>query len=263
MSTQAFDHRAAIFWGEFIRIAASMYAPGVTNPTQPQQFPSDWQIKQVINVEAVVPFVKQQEFIGFLAQSLQDRTNLAMVLHGSLSIFDFIDDFEFSLSRFPRIPGGQTEFGFTKLYESISFIDPVTGMSTSLPEYLKNLDPSNCVTIAGHSLGAALGILHATVLASRNIPVMVYALAPPMVGNRTFVDTYKSLVTASQVIINKPDIVPQLPGDCLGYQQIPNSIEINTLDFSEVKRSLICFHALNSYLYALGCQDSNLGTCHS
>lgn len=266
MSAQVPNLQEEIFWGGFVSIAKNMYTPGVTTPPKPADFPANWKLVKNITVEPVVTFIKQREFIGFLAQSLNNPLEFAAVFHGTISVLDFIDDVEFELIHFDLLNRtGKTEYGFTKLYESISFVDPANGSIMSLQAYLSNLTPRNpiSITVAGHSLGAALGILHSVVLASKDTSVRVYGFAPPMVGDADFVNTYNSLVPKSRMIVNQPDIVPRLPGPCLGYEQVQQVYEINTGDFPSVKRNLVCFHALESYLYALKDGNGNLGSCHT
>lgn len=245
------DLNQAIFWGEFIKTAHSMFSPGLTNPSLPASFPASWKLVQNITLEAVVEFIHQQEFIGFVVQSLEDPNHIAFVFHGTEDILELIDDFEFSMIPFSIIPnGGNTEFGFTRLYESLSFIDPDSERSQSLAEFLNGLDPAVSVTVAGHSLGGALACLHSAVIASRCISLELYTYAAPMVGDQTFVDTFHSLVSESWRISNKPDLVPNLPGEFLGYAQTHTLFEINSLNYS-ISRSLVGFHSIDTYLYVL------------
>jgi hypothetical protein len=259
------DNQTAIFWGKFIDIAYSMYISGGTNPPQPTDFPEGWRLVKNINAEAVVGFFRQKEFIGFVVQSLEDPHKFALVLHGTTGVADFLDDFEFLMTDFNLVPnGGRAEYGFTRFYESISFVDAISGASQSLQDYLINLaslKQSPSFTITGDSLGGALATLHAMVLASRGIPVEAYFFASPMVGNSTFVQTYNALVPNTYRIVNKPDIVPQLPGTLLGYEHVNTLFEINSLNFPEIKHSIGCYHSINTYIYALGATNTDLGSC--
>jgi len=256
------DNQKAIFWGEFVGLAYSMYAPRSSNPPQPPNFPNNWRLVTNITVEAVVGFYRQTEFIGFVAQSVAEPHHFAVVLHGTEGIVDFLNDFEFLLTDFDLVEnGGRTEDGFTRLYESFSFVDRASGDSQNLTEYLSGLDLMASFTVAGASLGGALATLHAAVLASRNFTVEAYLFASPMVGNAAFTQLYNSLVPISYRIVNKPDIVPLLPGMLLGYVHVNTEFLINSLDFPEIKCSIRCFHSLNTYLYTLGATHTDLGLC--
>lgn len=267
--SMSIDYQKAIFWEEFVKVAFSMYAPGVTNPAQPKNFPKGWRLVKNINAEAVVSFYRQKEFIGFVAQCEKDPSRFAVVMHGTEGIADFLDDFEFLMTDFNLVPnGGRTEYGFTRFYESFTFVDPISEDSQTLVEYIDGLSQNVSFTVAGHSLGGPLATLHSLVLASRNVPVEAYLFASPMVGDATFVNTYNSLVKQSYRIVNKPDIVHQLPGTLLGYEHVNTLFEINSLDYPEIKRSISCFHSPDVYIYTLiktanakGATNINLGSC--
>ncbi len=263
MST-TLDYQQAIFWGNFIQVCAKMYVPGVTNPPQPSKFPTGWKIVRYINAQAVVPFCEENEFIGFIVQSIDNPSQFGVVLHGSEGVADYLDDFKFTKTDFTLVAdGGKAEYGFTRFYESFLFIDPVSGDAQTLEAYLSGLSRDTSFVVAGHSLGAALATLHTMVLASRSIPVEAYLFASPMVGDAAFVNKYTSLVKNSHLIVNQPDIVPRLPGTVLGYEHVTTQFEVNSLEFPAIKRSISCFHALNVYLYAMGAHHTNLKSCQA
>ena len=101
MTEQAFNKEEAISFGQLIAIAEAMYAPGLTNPPIPPDLSADWDVLKNINVEAAVDFIKQTEFIGFVARSKADPTHVVTVFHGTRSILDIIDDIEFQRVPFP------------------------------------------------------------------------------------------------------------------------------------------------------------------
>jgi triacylglycerol lipase len=246
------DYREAIYWGQFVKIAEAMYVPGVINPREPHAFPEGWRMIQNMNVEPVLECMQQKEHIGFVVQSQSEPGKLAIVFRGSKSFLDYVDDFEFALADFTSIKnGGKTERGFTRLYESISFVDPQSGVTESLDSFLNGLHSVTSFVVTGYSLGATLAQLQAVVLSNRRLEVEVYTFASPMVGDREFVKTYRSYVQSSCNIINKPDIIPRLPGSFLGYEYTPDVFEINSLCFHEVKQSLRSFHSIDTYLSTL------------
>lgn len=242
----------AMEWGRFVQIAEAMYVPGITNPSQPGDFPDGWQIVWNLNVEPVLECMKQTEHIGFVAKPILEQGKLLIVFRGSQSFLDFVDDFEFTLEDFTDIQnGGKTERGFTGLYQSLSFVDPISGHSQSLNDFLKVLRPESRFVVTGYSLGATLATLIAVVLASKNLTVDATLFASPMVGDAAFARTFQSFVHRSCNIINKPDIVPHLPGSLIGYAYTPDVFEINSLCFHDFKQSLSSFHSLNTYLSVL------------
>jgi hypothetical protein len=185
------------------------------------------------------------------------------VFRGTIGVFDWIDDFEFRLVNFTDVPnGGRTEDGFTQLYNSLSVRIPGSTEQSSLKEQMAALGSGLSLTVAGHSLGGALAILHAAVVASSDpsIELELYTFAAPMVGNATFVATFEKLVPNSYRIYNKPDIVPTLPSAWLGYEQVNTGIQINS-QLYPIKHSLECYHSLLTYLYVLGSTKYGLGGC--
>ena len=311
MTSPTFDRMEAILFGRLIATADTMYAPGVTNPHVPADLSKSWEVLKNMTVEATLDFIKQTEFIGFVARSKVDPTHVVTVLHGSRSILDFIDDFEFERTAFPYLSnGGETEYGFTQLYASLRFADPpsteppppdataelsteppstnATAELSSGPLYdirtaasdvtqsrieqsqsvdLKDFlaDPvvtsAARVTVVGHSLGGALAILHGAALGGVGVPVDVHTFGAPMVGDEHFVQAYGAAVRKSSAIVNKPDIVPKLPGTLLGYAQNGEVDEVNSIDFPELRRTIGCFHDLSTYRYVLGDTTVDISRC--
>lgn len=258
----SFDKQKVIFWGGFLKTIQFMYSPGVLNPTQPAKFPKGWKLVKNINADVAVGSIDRKEFMGVVAQSLDDPNKFAVVLRGVQGILDVLEDFDFDMVNFDLIPnGGKTEHGFTRFYKSFSFVDPTSGVSENLEKYLKDLPKTVSFTVAGYSMGGALANLHAVVLAYQNIPVEVYTVASPMVGNAEFVKMYRTFIHNSYCIVNVPDIVPKLPGEFLGYQHVTAPILINSLNYPQIKQDIFCYHHIEVYLYALGAPNINLGTC--
>ncbi|WP_198851800.1 hypothetical protein [Alicyclobacillus sp. SO9] len=248
--------------------AEQLYKRGEKDPVGAVRLPGQWRRTQNIAMQARVEFLHQSEFIGFTARDLDNPQHEAIVFHGSQTIFDWIDDFEFSLDSFPYIGTNwssdmpvRTEYGFTQLYESLRFTDVETGTVQSLAQFLSTVSNEVSYTVAGHSLGGALAALHGAAVGYRGAHVTSYTYAAPMVGDKAFAEAYQSLVKTSYTIVNKPDIVPKLPGSLLQYDSIPQMILINSLEYPEIKHCLTCYHHLTSYLYTLGCSDCDLGLC--
>ncbi|MGM0883646.1 MAG: lipase family protein [Bacillota bacterium] len=261
-NVRAFNKETAFFWGRLIEKAYDMYTNNRWNPNppQPSDFPDGWNIIWNLNVEGVVEFIDETEFIGFIAQST-DKTKTGIIFRGTSSILDAKYDLEISKLPFTEIPnGGNTERGFTKLYRSLSAIHPVTGERKKLNELIPAQDSAAELTITGHSLGGALANLHGAVLAYHGYAPEVYTFAAPMTGDSVFASAYDTLVPNNFRIYNEPDAVPNLPGTLFGYMQVDGGIPIQSHNMP-IRSSLLCYHELSTYLYTLGDTSVNLGSC--
>lgn len=247
----------AIFWAKFIETAYSMNSK-TTNKRQSINFPKGWKlIKNINSIASFGPF-RDKEFIGFVAQSSIEPNRYAIIFRGSETLLDFADDFEFSLVDFELIPNeGKVEYGFKTYYESLTFTNPKDGSSMTLNEYVETLPKDASFVIAGHSLGGSLATLHSFVLAKKGFSVETYTFASPMVGDQSFIKAYNSLIPNSYRIVNKPDVVPHLPGTLLGYEHVNTLFEVNSLEYAELEHSITAFHSLSTYIYCLG-HDKNL-----
>lgn len=271
MPLQAYSTSDATFWGEFINVVYRMFEDGggSLSPPQPKYFPQGWKLLADISVGPGFLF-PHAELIGVLAMSTQNPSQLAIVFRGTDSIWDWVKDGEFWRIPFTEIPnGGWTEYGFTTLYRTLQLHTPDGAAAgeggaaapQSLADWAAGLEAGTTPVIAGHSLGGALAILHAAVVASRGLATRLVTMAAPMVGDWQFVTTFTGLPIDSARIYNKPDWVPALPGTLLGYHQVPSGVEINSLHYPEIKRSIYCYHALYTYLYVLGDTSNGLGSC--
>jgi hypothetical protein len=265
VAIQSFNTSDALALGEFVQVAYQMYFdnPGNPNPPQPSYFPAGWKIAANLTVDPVVAIFSQVEFIGFVAQSTADPSRYAIVFRGTESDFDWLSDFEFWMDSFTEVPnGGQVEHGFLAVYRTLKGVAPGATARRDIVGMAGDLPPGARVTLAGHSLGGALAALHAAVLSSKGITgVTITTFGAPMAGDRLFSTTFMTLVPNSCRIYNRPDLVPDLPGALFGYTQVQVGIEINSLDYPEIKWTISCFHSLLTYMYVLGSTKYGLGSC--
>ncbi|KAI1786144.1 lipase [Ganoderma leucocontextum] len=88
---------------------------------------------------------------------------------------------------------------------------------------------TNKVTVAGHSLGAAIGLLDAVYLPLHipNITTRFVGYGLPRVGNQHFADYVDAQRSISVTHVNnKKDIVPILPGRFLGFHHPSGEVHI-------------------------------------
>jgi triacylglycerol lipase len=263
MSTQPPSLPDPIFWGRFVESAYQTYllSPSESNPTIWIDLPPGWTVLANITVDPVSVF-RDLEFIGVIAQATDDPGSYAVVYRGTESPLDWIGDLELWMVDFTEIAnGGRTEAGFTEMYRSLKVIVPGSAPVPLASSAL--LNPAVQVTVAGHSLGGALAILHAAVLGVAKGPaaVSVITFAAPMVGDLAFATTFAENVPIGTRIFNHPDIVPKVPGWELGYTQVHGGSEINSLLDPEIHQSIPCFHALEVYRYVLKDPEAQIGSC--
>ncbi len=255
--------RVWVEWGRMVQIAYQMYGTHKLSPPTPKDFPSGW--RHVANMTMVPHFFsyKEQEFAGFIAQSLLLPQHYAIVFRGTESPMDWLSDAEFMLETFHEVPdAGKTEKGFTDLYRSVTVTDIADNGAAAMPlrDFMHTWPEETAVTVTGHSLGAAVATLHALVAAYRFPNVTCVTFASPRVGNHAFAEAFASRNIRHTRIFNHPDIVPKVPVELAGYLHVEPGYEISSLT-SPIKHSVLCYHSLQTYLYVLGDPNANIGSC--
>jgi triacylglycerol lipase len=140
--------------------------------------------------------------IGFIAGT---RTDVYLVLRGTMTVTEFLRDFNINLSRYPYAGSGKVHEGFAQVYDKFR---------ATILESLKSVAPGKRLFLAGHSLGAALATLAAPDICSATAfksPV-VYTFASPRVGDRAFAEEYNRLCRGRSFrIANTCDPVVSIP----------------------------------------------------
>ncbi|MBW7477288.1 lipase family protein [Paenibacillus oenotherae] len=251
-----------IFWGEFVEIAYDMYNSNARQPVSPANFPAGWQRIANITMDPGILGMKDLEFAGFIAESIDNPLQQAVVFRGTESVLDWLSDFEFIMETFKEVPNaGETEQGFTNLYRSMKVQDvDASKPEVSLINYLDGLPAGKQLTVTGHSLGSAFATLHAFVASTKGFAVDLITFASPRVGDRKFVEAFQKTTIRNTRIYNKPDIVPKVPVELAGYHHVEPSMEIDSTQFP-IKHSISCYHALTTYLYVLGDTGADISDC--
>jgi triacylglycerol lipase len=263
------DWKEWIYWGRFVQIAYEMYASNPVSPAPPSKFPEGWRLAANVTMYPHIKSFSKQEFAGFMAQSLDDPHHQLFAFRGTASRLDWLADFQFRLEPFDEVPGGsKTERGFSDLYRSMTISLPPSPSSAKLGsrampmrEYLERLPPKTRLTVTGHSLGGALATLHAFVSASLYHEVQLVTFASPRVGDETFIQCFHNMCINNTRIYNHPDIVPKVPPEVIGYEHVNPSVGINS-NVYPIKHSVDCFHSLNTYLYVMGADGIDIGSCY-
>ncbi|MCR8842307.1 lipase family protein [Paenibacillus sp. SC116] len=243
----------ALFWCKMVNSAYEMYdsCPSNLTPTPPADFPTDWEIENLLIVHPVVVFFTETKFIGYVARSKTDPAHVAIVFRGTKTELEWVLDAEFGLVDFAEVPNaGETEKGFTECFRSLYGTNTDGSNETPFTEVLAQVTSSAKVTIAGHSLGGALAIL-AGISAANLTQTEVYTYAAPMAGDPAFAAAYCETVPSNYRVYNEPDIVPKLPGELFGFVQEGAGIPLNSLNYPAIGHSLKDYHNISTYLYML------------
>jgi hypothetical protein len=190
---------------------------------------------------------------GFVAAS--DQGELVAVIRGTVSIMDWVHDASFLMVPCPISRGsGMTEDGFTSVYRSLR-IGRGTGAANVQSAIGADLAQGGIksVTITGHSLGGALAHLLGFDVALNTAcrDPQIYTFASPRVGDHFFAASYNAAVPHTYRIVNRQDLVPQLPPILpLPYEHPNTKYELNPPP-GKMAGNIVCMHILSSYLWLM------------
>lgn len=201
----------------------------------------------------VDPHAGEVVSFGFLA--ISPAKEIVAAIRGTDTILEWIHDASFLMVPSP-IAGAQglTEDGFTAVYRSLRIGRPNGSMSSkdSIQSYLHTGDAAT-VTVCGHSLGGALATLLTLDVAlntSCRTPVG-YTYASPRTGDHLFAAFYNAAISASYRVVNRQDLVPQLPAIVpLTYEHVNTMYELVPA-WNEVQPTIPCMHHLTTYLFLM------------
>jgi hypothetical protein len=229
--------------------------------SQPLTPPANYKVVKTLyccdlatDIDPEAPGREGWKIIGILAVNVADSTDVVVAVRGTENVWEYIQDFKFFPRPFNNVPGaGLTDDGFTVMYESFSFTPSACGEPNFIQKLIaeiKGISPRARVTITGHSLGGPLVTLLALDLAAHaNLPLAVYTFASPRTGDLTFHKVFDHTVLDCYRIVNRHDIVPQLPPPLL-YFHVGDETEL--VPGPELKWGIHCEHHLTTYLHMLG-----------
>jgi len=264
------DVRKAIEFGELVGQAVNIPAGDLTNSAGKTVSAggTDYTVVTTIYANDLATDVNpgraaDEVSIGLICQSAVGG-DVAIAIRGTTAVLEWIQDVKFDLVPCPFLAGaGQTEEGFTDMYQSLR-----TDAAPDSPTVVKALGalefprPVGSLTVCGYSLGGALATLLALDVAAHTTfrDPTVYTYASPRVGDSLFASTYNQVVTASNRIENRLDIIPKLPPS--PYVHVLSPYELNPIRFSPPPAKVLveftphCEHSLATYLYLLSLQSS-------
>lgn len=190
---------------------------------------------------------------GFLALSAANE--LVASIRGTDTILEWIHDASFLLVTSP-ISGlvGMTEDGFTAIYRGLR-TGKAVGSTSAVAAIKSHLTAgaAKTVTVCGHSLGGALATL-LTADVALNTPCRApagYTYASPRTGEHLFANGYNAAVPTSYRVVNRMDLVPQLPPILpLPYEHVNTKFEL-VPPAGKVKQNLLCMHHLTTYVWLM------------
>ena len=144
-----------------------------------------------------------QGYIGILPST----KSIYVVLRGSSSIINWLDDFEVKLVPYTTFPecNCNVHYGFynSALGVKDSMISSVQSLIKSYPTY--------SVIVTGHSYGASCAQLLAMELVKHNIPVQIYDYGQPRVGDKTYSSFSNTKILNYWRTTHNKDTVPHVP----------------------------------------------------
>jgi kumamolisin len=274
----AFDANAATLYGQLVSAAYTMYNadPNNLTPAPSADFPASYQLTAWVQMRDFVIGSTGPQFYGFIARSNADPGAYVLAIRGTSNAVEWWDDANAGIRTPFRVPGcGSVGAGFARIYDTLEVIEkapaagaavarslrPLGGFSQQVASHLKGQSAARARTpgvpsaatleVTGHSLGAALATLYAQENGHTDqvATTRLCTFASPAVGDSTFVSVLNGLGLASWRIVNRPDLVPRLPPEILGFRHVDALQELNSA--GKVKSSLTCWHSIATYLSLL------------
>jgi triacylglycerol lipase len=142
------------------------------------------------------------------------QNNLYLVVRGSETAADWMDDADIAQKAYSPVPGyGKVHTGFMDIYASMSL-----AVRAAVNSALQKLGGNaKAFYVTGHSLGSALStlavpdVIARSNLDRRTVGLFHYPLASPRVGDPDFYYQYLKQNVPTFRVIDTEDVVPDLP----------------------------------------------------
>jgi hypothetical protein len=150
-----------------------------------------------------------QGYTGILSK----YSNIYVVIRGSSSVMNWLDDFEVQKVPYTTYPecGCQVHNGFYKSANNVKN-DTVVAVKR-----LKSRFPSYSVIVTGHSYGASCSQLLAMELEKAGISTTIYNYGQPRVGDTKYAGFANTIVPDYWRFTHNKDVVPHVPPTEMGY----------------------------------------------
>lgn len=213
------------------------------------------------------------------------RRDIVVAWRGTVAPSEWYDNMQRKLEPIGQ-GDARVEHGFLSIYTSKSDATRYNKSSASeqVATEIKKLVNFYCkngeevsLTITGHSLGGALGLINAYEAAKNfpGLPISVISFAAPRVGNIAFRDELYQMGVKTLRVTLKQDVVPRLPGIVFneGLQRFDDitgtlewvythvgvelKLDVRTSPYLKKGLNLVGFHMLETYLHLVDGFHSN------
>jgi predicted lipase len=288
--SQPLDPQKAYFYGQFVQAAYTMFKnPQGGDPLRPdpQGIPEGWELGAWIHMSDFILDIVEPKFYGIVAHAKDNPDSRIIAIRGTEHAIEWFDDSFAIPVPFRQVPkAGHVACGFDKIYCTLKVIKrrlpgeapPAADMaaipetfSGSFADQLEQLAVSReaargvaprmgesrqqrPTVVTGHSLGGTLTTLFVMENATKHkfdISTLC-TFASPRVGMKEFVNAFDSLPVDCWRIVNKHDLVPKLPPHIplvLEYMHVDKEYLFDSNPF--VKKGLLCWHSMETYLHWL------------
>ncbi|MFZ0419371.1 MAG: lipase family protein [Candidatus Sulfotelmatobacter sp.] len=257
---------------------------------QAGDIPEGWELGAWIHMSDFILNLKEPEFYGIVCRKADDADTRIIAIRGTEGAIEWIDDAAALPTPFRQVPDtGRVASGFDKIYSSLKVVkrklaedraltaaapDSPAAQETFGGSFAEQLDqlassrelargrrrsmaearPPRPMVVTGHSLGSALATLFVMENASKHkFDINTSCtFASPRVGTLEFARAFDLLPINSWRIVNTLDVVPKLPPHIpvvLEYDHVDTGYPFKSSDFA--KNSLVCWHAMETYLHWL------------
>ncbi|MEX0444959.1 lipase family protein [Xenorhabdus sp. SGI246] len=192
---------------------------------------------------------------GYIAERITNPGEYFIALRGTKTLTEALEEIHINyIYPWSDTPDQAVFDGFYKLYESLKLITPYDTeidytrfkLADAIARFIGTYGQ---YTISGHSLGAAMATYLIRDIYDKAPNGRACLFASPKTGNQEFV-TYVDQHFRDNVVINYiNDIVPRLP--YFFGEQLPNVNKLIPIDKVTIHDSIICNHALLSYIALL------------
>jgi len=286
------SNEEAFLYGKVVNAAYSMFKrdPNVLQPEPAaDDIPDPYELVAWIVMSDFMLNDETPKFYGIVVRHREQRHNFIMGIRGTEGLREWLDDVMVRLVPFSAADAGRVAYGFDRIYSTLTVYRRHAGsdgtfapkkamesesarerMAGTFAKQLEQLTdtleepgmaavkpedaPRRSFAVAGHSLGAALATLYVMENKERkriNITTCC-TLASPRVGNTDFARMFDRLPLDSWRIVNKQDLVPDLPlyvPILFDYEHVQTVYEFSSSGM--VKWNPVCWHSIATYLHWL------------